>query len=71
MLLPSAFRLPPSSFGLPPSAFRLFLMALLANGWTREQILSNSPHLTAEDIQAALHYAAETLKQEHVYPSPV
>jgi uncharacterized protein (DUF433 family) len=48
-----------------------FLMELLANGWTREQILSNYPHLTAEDIQAALHYAAEAVKQEHVYPLPV
>jgi uncharacterized protein (DUF433 family) len=48
-----------------------FLMELLANGWTHEQILRNYPHLTADDIQAALHYAAEALKQEHVYPLPV
>ena len=48
-----------------------FLMELLANGWTNEQILKNYPHLSAEDIQAALHYAAEILKQEHVYPLPV
>jgi uncharacterized protein (DUF433 family) len=48
-----------------------FLVELLANGWTQEQILKNYPHLTAEDIQAALYYAAETVKQEHVYPLPV
>ncbi len=48
-----------------------FLMELLANGWTHEQILKNYPHLKEEDIQAALHYAAETVKQEHVYPLPV
>ena len=30
-----------------------FLMELLANGWTQEQILKNYPHLTAEDIHAA------------------
>jgi uncharacterized protein (DUF433 family) len=48
-----------------------FLMDLLANGWTHEQILKNYPHLTEQDIQAALHYAAEALKQEHVYPLPV
>ncbi len=48
-----------------------FLMELLANGWTHEQILKNYPHLVAEDILAALHYAAETVKQEHVYPLPV
>jgi len=48
-----------------------FLMELLANGWTHEQILHSYPHLTREDIQAALHYATEVLKQEHVYPLPV
>jgi uncharacterized protein (DUF433 family) len=48
-----------------------FLVELLANGWTHEQILKNYPHLTEEDIQAALHYATEVLKQEHVYPLPV
>jgi uncharacterized protein (DUF433 family) len=47
------------------------LMELLANGWTQEQVFKNYPHLTAEDIQAALHYAAEAVKQEHVYPLPV
>ena len=48
-----------------------FIVDLLANDWSREQILENYPHLTREDIQAALHYAAESLKQEHVYPLPV
>ena len=48
-----------------------FLLELLSNGWTHEQILQNYPHLKAEDIQAALHYAAEAVKQEHVYPLPV
>jgi uncharacterized protein (DUF433 family) len=48
-----------------------FLVELLAESWTHEQILQNYPQLTGEDIQAALHYAAEALKQEHVYPLPV
>jgi uncharacterized protein (DUF433 family) len=48
-----------------------FLMELLANGWAHEQILTNYPQLTDDDIQAALHYATETLKHEHVYPLPV
>jgi len=48
-----------------------FLMELLAEGWTHEQILTNYPQLTTDDIQAVLHYAAETLKHEHVYPLPV
>jgi uncharacterized protein (DUF433 family) len=48
-----------------------FLVELLAERWTHEQIVQNYPQLTEEDIQAALHYAAEVLKQEHVYPPPV
>jgi uncharacterized protein (DUF433 family) len=48
-----------------------FLVDLLAEGWTHEQILKNYPQLTAEDIQASLHYASAVLKQEHVYPLPV
>jgi uncharacterized protein (DUF433 family) len=48
-----------------------FLMELLANGWTHEQVLRNYPHLTEEDIQAALHYATEALKHERVFPLPV
>lgn len=48
-----------------------FLIELLAEQWTHEQILKNYPQLGEEDIQAALHYAAEALKQEHVYPLPV
>jgi len=38
-----------------------FLMELLAEGWTREQILKNYPQLTDEDIQAVLHHAAGAL----------
>ncbi|MGQ0633368.1 MAG: DUF433 domain-containing protein [Planctomycetaceae bacterium] len=48
-----------------------FLLELLAEAWTHEQILKNYPQLTPDDIQAALHYATETIKQEHVYPLPV
>ena len=48
-----------------------FLMELLAEGWTHDQVLKNYPQLTDDDILAALHYAAETLKQERVYPLPV
>ena len=45
-----------------------FLVELLAEGWTHVQILQNYPHLTEADIQAALHYASEMMKQEKVYP---
>ena len=48
-----------------------FLVDLLAEGWSHDQILENYPHLSAEDIQAALHYAAETLKAERIFPLTV
>ena len=39
------------------------VVELLAEQWTHAQILSNYPQLTEDDIQAALHYAAEALKR--------
>jgi uncharacterized protein (DUF433 family) len=48
-----------------------FVLELLAEGWTREEIERNYPSLTGEDLQAALHYAAEMLKRERVYPLAV
>ena len=47
-----------------------FLVQLLAEGWTHEQILENYPQLAEEDIRAALAYAAQRLTQERVYPLP-
>lgn len=48
-----------------------FLIDLLAEGWTSDQILKNYPQLSEADIHAALHYAAEMLKAERVYPLTV
>ena len=48
-----------------------FILDLVAAGWTQQQILENYPQLTTEDLQAAFHYAAETMKQERVYPLSV
>jgi len=48
-----------------------FILELMAEGWTRDQIGRNYPSLTDEDLQATLHYAAETLKRERVYPLAV
>jgi uncharacterized protein (DUF433 family) len=48
-----------------------FLLDLMAEGWTVDQIVDNYPHLTVADLQAALHYAAESLKRERVYPLAV
>jgi uncharacterized protein (DUF433 family) len=47
-----------------------FVIDLLAEGWSHEQILSNYPHLVAEDIAACLRYARSMMKRERVYPIP-
>jgi uncharacterized protein (DUF433 family) len=48
-----------------------FILELLAERWSHEQILKSYPQLHEEDIWAVLQYAAETIKQERVYPLPV
>ncbi|OJW19789.1 MAG: antitoxin [Planctomycetales bacterium 71-10] len=48
-----------------------FLLDLLAESWTHEQILQNYPQLTEDDIHAALHYAVEALKRERIFPLAV
>ncbi len=45
-----------------------FILELLAQGWTYEQILKNYPQLKREDISAALEYSARALKLESLYP---
>jgi uncharacterized protein (DUF433 family) len=47
-----------------------FILDLLANGWTTEEILKNYPQLKKEDVMAVLKYAAEILTEEKVYPLP-
>jgi len=45
-----------------------FILDLLANNWTIDQILEEYPQLEREDIIATLKYAAEMVKEEKVYP---
>ncbi|MGB6063800.1 MAG: DUF433 domain-containing protein, partial [Desulfomonilaceae bacterium] len=45
-----------------------FIVGLLAEGWSEQDILDNYPGLTGEDIKACLSYARETLQAEKVYP---
>ena len=45
-----------------------FLIELLTEGWTEQDILRNYPQLAAEDIRAALFHAAELVKLGRVYP---
>ena len=44
-----------------------FILELLANGWSYEQILENYPQLKKEDILAAIAYSYEIIKEEKTY----
>jgi uncharacterized protein (DUF433 family) len=43
-----------------------FILGLLADNWTYEEVLKNYPGLVMEDILACLEYAATVLKEERV-----
>jgi uncharacterized protein (DUF433 family) len=44
-----------------------FVLELLATGATQSEILQRYPHVPAEGLAAALQYAADVLKGEHVW----
>jgi len=44
------------------------VLRLLAQGMTIKQVLDDYPHLTKDDIMAALLYAAKITGKEEVYP---
>ncbi|MCS6787116.1 MAG: DUF433 domain-containing protein [Thiobacillaceae bacterium] len=46
------------------------ILGWLANGWTYDQLLEAYPHITREDIQAALAYAAARLREDEYLPLP-
>lgn len=48
-----------------------FILELLAQGWSEAQIVENYPALDRDGIRACIGYAAEILKSEHVYPTPI
>jgi len=41
-----------------------FILERLGAGWTEAQLLHSHPHLKAEDIRAALIFAAKTLASD-------
>jgi uncharacterized protein (DUF433 family) len=47
-----------------------FVLDLLSNDWSIEQVLGEYPQLKREDVIAVLKYAAEMVKEEKVYPLP-
>ena len=44
-----------------------FVIDLMAQGWSEEDILENYPGVTHEDIIACLRYAEQVIKTERVY----
>lgn len=46
------------------------IIGWLANGWTFDQVLASYPHITREDILAALAFAAERLREDDYIPLP-
>jgi uncharacterized protein (DUF433 family) len=47
-----------------------FIVGLLAQGWTVDDILKEYDHITRQDIQACLAYAHQLLADEKIYPIP-
>jgi uncharacterized protein (DUF433 family) len=45
-----------------------FIVELLSQGWTENEILRNYPGITHDDITACLKYATSILKSEKIYP---
>ena len=44
------------------------ILKMLSQGMSVEEILQEYPHLTREDIQACLAYAAQALEVEEILP---
>lgn len=45
-----------------------FVIGLMADGWSEQQILADYPGLASEDLVACLAYARDVLTAERVYP---
>jgi uncharacterized protein (DUF433 family) len=48
-----------------------FIVGLLAQGWSVDDVLKEHDHITREDVQACLAYAHQLLSDEKLYPLPV
>ena len=48
-----------------------FILNLLAEGWTEDQIFENYPSLSHESLQAVFAFAAECLREEALFTVPV
>jgi uncharacterized protein (DUF433 family) len=48
-----------------------YIVELLAQGWSEDDILRSYPGLTQDDIKACLQYASAVLHAEKVFPLEV
>jgi uncharacterized protein (DUF433 family) len=46
-----------------------FILNLLAEGWSEEEVLRNYPGLTQEHMRACMAYARDLLSEERVFPA--
>ena len=46
------------------------VVCMVADGWPEARILDAYPALTADDVRACLHYAADLLRQERRFTLP-
>ena len=44
------------------------VLGRLAEGWTIEEILEDFPHITKEDVRAAIRYAESIVRGELIVP---
>jgi uncharacterized protein (DUF433 family) len=47
-----------------------FIVGLLAQGWSVEDVLAEYDHIAREDVLACLAYAHQLLAEEKLYPVP-
>ena len=46
-----------------------FIIGLLADGWSEDQIVENHTGLTHDDVRACLAYVRDIIRGERVYPT--
>lgn len=44
-----------------------FIIGLLGQGWTVDEVLEDYPWITREDVQACLAYASEMMQSEKIH----
>ncbi len=46
-----------------------FIIGLMADGWSVDDILTSYPHITRDDVAACLRYAHDLIESEPVSPA--